>query len=130
MYSLEVGRMSACKYLVFALRVPLTVPRKVLKEKYQGEAEPDEILDDETETNEDGPTERIIEQPSIYSPSHSAGWDGSRSNAGSNNHIPQQQPKRRGRTSPRPAQIAATHQSPGVHEILWCQICPIKCVYA
>ncbi|CAL8109928.1 unnamed protein product [Orchesella dallaii] len=88
------------------------VPRKVLKEKYQGEPEPDEMLDDETDNNnEEGndPTERIIEQPSIYSPSHTAGWD---VKGVSSNHISteEQSNKRKSRTSQKPI-LVSTHQS-------------------
>lgn len=53
---------------------PLLVPRKVLKEKYQGELEPDEMFEDETEYESGDSVGGVLEQPSIYSPDHSKGW--------------------------------------------------------
>lgn len=52
----------------------LLVPRKVLKEKYQGELEPDEMFEDETEYESGDSVGGVLEQPSIYSPDHSKGW--------------------------------------------------------
>ncbi|ODM88904.1 hypothetical protein Ocin01_17778 [Orchesella cincta] len=71
------------------------------------------MLDDETDSNNEDandPTERIIEQPSIYSPSHSpGGWDikGATSNHISSND---DQHKRKSRTSQKPI-LVSTHQS-------------------
>lgn len=101
-------------FSLFFLTCFHTVPRKVLKEKYQGEPEPDEILGDETENNnEDGNelTDRIIEQPSIYSPSHTTSWD-SRSSKSRNINQISNQPNGSGRTSQKPILIS-THQSSG-----------------
>lgn len=79
--------------------VPKIVPRKVLKEKYQGELEPDEMFEDETEYESGDPVGGVVEQPSIYSPDHSKGWvnpkstmkpsfpSKSRSSRKSNSHI-------------------------------------------
>lgn len=50
------------------------VPRKVLKEKYQGEPEPDEMFEDENEEESGDGIGGVLEQPSIYSPDHSKGW--------------------------------------------------------
>lgn len=60
--------------LLFLFISLFTVPRKVLKEKYQGELEPDEMFEDETEYESGDPVGGVLEQPSIYSPDHSKGW--------------------------------------------------------
>jgi len=86
-----------CVELIWLYGIPLflAVPRKVLKEKYQGEPEPDELFEDEHE--EEG-TDPVLEQPSIYSPDHSKGtiWASSR-------------PK----TTPKPPLQTSLNQIPG-----------------
>jgi len=70
------------------------------------------MLDDETDSNNEeanDPTERIIEQPSIYSPSHAAGWD-IKSGSSSNHISTEEHPKRKSRTSQKPI-LVSIHQS-------------------
>lgn len=80
-YWISVGCMIKNNIAILLIR-SFAVPRKVLKEQYQGELEPDEMFEDETEYESGDPVGGVLEQPSIYSPDHSKGsWANPKSTA-------------------------------------------------